>query len=296
MPREYASGVVELARQVQDLDPATGLTHPLMLARFMTFLKNVSAAADMLRATAAWREEVGLAGIMREWGEADSKDGLPWRSHPRSERAQLSNRHFCLGRAAGLTRSGQPLVVAHIGSFDFAGVDREGLSDLVVNQFVFVLEDVLQAGHTLSLERRELVWGAVVADIEGLSFSVLRHIGVLRELARIANQYYPDLVDAIVIVNAPAVFTHIWSVVSALMEPSTRRKVQILGRGFSQELEARGLLDAASLPALLGGKGGGRGLPQCRPVPEGAGRGLDLSFGGRKEARAAPRRLPRIFP
>mmetsp|Transcript_19382 Transcript_19382/g.39411 ORF Transcript_19382/g.39411 Transcript_19382/m.39411 type:complete len:127 (-) Transcript_19382:2-382(-) len=126
---------------------------------------------------------------MREWGDVDTDDDLPWRCSPRSERAALADHHFCVGRAAGLTKSGRPLVVAHAGAFDFSGVSREGLEDLLTNQFVFVLEDVMQAGHALSLRRKELVLGVIVADIEGLSLSVLRHLGLLRELARIAKQY-----------------------------------------------------------------------------------------------------------
>lgn len=53
------------------------------------------------------------------------------------------------------------------------------------------------------------------------------------------------------IVNAPYLFSTVWSLVKPWLDEATVRKIHILGRGFKTELQQ--YIDPAHLPADLGG-------------------------------------------
>jgi len=155
---------------------------------------------------------------------------------------------------------------------------REGLGDLMLNQFIFTCEDALRAVHAASVAGKKLVLASVIIDIENFSVSILRYLDIPRRFAAVMNEYYPELADAITIVNAPFGFETAWKVVSLLLDPTSRKKVRILGKDFSKGLEEHSHVDTAVLPPFLGGKADASELPQVLPVPRQAGAGLDLSF------------------
>merc|ERR1712079_230716 len=160
VPSKYAADVVELLDATQQI-PRTGLVHPLMLTRFLTFAPDVATAAALVHDAAAWREEVNMSALLREWGDSsrsgrssEAKSAPPWYHTPRSERAKLADRHFCMGCTTSvLAHGGRPLLVARLGCFDFKGVVREGLEGLMMTQYVSALEDLLWKGHALSITR-----------------------------------------------------------------------------------------------------------------------------------------------
>lgn len=206
---------------------------------------------------------------------------MTWRRWPHTDRAVVADRHFCAGRICAKTSRGGPIVVARAGTCDVDGIVAGGLVELMLNQLLFVFEEVLQASHAASVQRSQLTSGAVVIDMSGMSISVLRHVPTLGRLAAIIYMHYPDLVRTITIVNAPYTFTAVWHGVSTFLAPSTREKVQILGYDFGPELEAHAGIDLATLPRFLGGHASDAELPPAQRVREGVGFGLDLSFGGK---------------
>ena len=72
----------------------------------------------------------------------------------------------------------------------------------------------------------------------------------------------------VLIVNAPAVFSAAWALVSPLLPARTRAKVSILGASASAPA-LLDLIDATELPAFLGGKRDEAGtmVARAEPVP-----------------------------
>jgi len=273
VPAEYASDAVYLSSRLADLQD-DNLTHPLMLARFLSFAE-VKDAESLIRDAHYWRINVDVPAIMSEWGVPD-KTQVGWRRSPQSPRAILTDRHFCAGRVSAQTRTGAPLLVAKLGQLDMDGVVREGMVDLVFNQFVFLTEDILQAQHAISVRKQELVLATLVIDVNGLGLGVLKHASALKRFANVFNSYYPELADTIVIVNAPFFFVQIWRIFSLMLAPSTNKKVQIYGKNFAADLEAKTAVDLDSLPAWLGGQGSDFDVPPSEQVPQGAMAELQL--------------------
>jgi len=275
VPQEYAAEVSKLTASLADLD--SELAHPMMLARFVRFLGNATEAEAMVRRSAAWREEVNIERIMSEWGAQDENG---WHLAPQTSRAALADRHFCGGRLSHTTRDGSPVIVARLGLCDISGIAREGLGDLILNQFIFLLEDTLRAVHAKSVAEKRLALASVVVDISGLSLGIVRHLELPRKFADIMNMYYPDMAGTVAIVNAPYMFETIWKVVSLLLDPATVAKVRILGKAFGRGVEEQCKLDAAILPSFLGGEASETEVPAALPVPAraGASANVDLSF------------------
>ncbi len=76
--------------------------------------------------------------------------------------------------------------------------------------------------------------------------------GALKKRVRLEEDNYPEVVRTVSIVNAPAVFTAIWAVVSKFLDDGTRAKMSIHGTSFQKEVAAKGV-NVQSLPAELGG-------------------------------------------
>ena len=111
-------------------------------------------------------------------------------------------------------------------------------------------------------------------DLAGLSlarFNTARP--VVLALTRLDQEYYPEFLGDLLLVNAPWVFTAIWAVVSPMLGARTQRKVQVFGdSGYTQRLLE--YIDAASLPTFLGGEDDGI-------CPSGTGPWSDPAFNSR---------------
>ena len=68
--------------------------------------------------------------------------------------------------------------------------------------------------------------------------------------------YFPESMHSTCILNAPWWFQGLWKVASLFMEPTTRKKIQVIGSNYADVLFSRGLLGHA--PRYLGG---------CSPNP-----------------------------
>ncbi|CAE7492799.1 unnamed protein product [Symbiodinium natans] len=162
---------------------------------------------------------------------------------------------------------------------DMAGIYREDMTPLLENEWVFMLEDMLWSAHVASVKQRRLVRGTTIVDASGLSLSILRYLPSYKPWLVVMNEFYPDLVRAVLVINAPSIFVEIWRFLSVLLAPVTREKVRIFGSDFEASLREYGV-DPETLPAYLGGQYQGSRLSALLAIPHGTGRGVNLTFGG----------------
>jgi len=77
--------------------------------------------------------------------------------------------------------------------------------------------------------------------------------GIVKALAKIGADHYPETMEKTLIVNAPLAFRVVWSFVTPLLDARIRASISILG-GRSQYLpELLKYVDEADLPTFLGG-------------------------------------------
>lgn len=108
----------------------------------------------------------------------------------------------------------------------------------------------------------------VVMDCKGMGFHqlYLPALQLIKGVSEMDQEFYPERLAKLYVVNAPWMFTSIWNVIKLWLDDNMLSKISILGSEFLSEIEKDIHLD--SLPKFLGGnctcdhlKGG------CVPVP-----------------------------
>lgn len=212
-------------------------------------------AIEMYRDTMAWRVKVQTNRIFADL-------------HPLAASSpdhKLARQCF-YGGYSGVARDGAPVFVERLGRCDLAGVGNDpAVLDVMIAAYIQHLETIFRMTRALSAAKGELVKGYIIVDAAGVSFGTLRHISVVKTIAKIGPAYFPETTRRVMIVNAPAVLTAIWSAISPLLPPHTRAKVHILGKEFGPAVAEH--IDASQLPPFLGGTGDGSKIPEAGKVP-----------------------------
>lgn len=277
VPEDKITSIALLSKRLEGIADEGMLTDPTTLLRFLIAREGVVDDAEMMvRDSLKWREEFGLNGLMDEWG-VTGEDGV-WNMEAQSGRAQLACRHFYGCRLDNKARDGSPIILQRIGKADFDGMARGKMESLMTSSFLVMLEDAFRFGRLESLRQKRLVRAAFVIDAKGLGTAILRHVSMIKASSALGKTYFAEITRTITVVNAPWIFSTVWSMISPILPKASRAKVQILGSKFDSTLEAHGNLDVKILPAYLGGSGPADVCPTY-PVPEDAGTGLDLSCG-----------------
>ncbi|TFY57651.1 hypothetical protein EVG20_g8456 [Dentipellis fragilis] len=76
--------------------------------------------------------------------------------------------------------------------------------------------------------------------------------GLVRRSFQISQDYFPETMGQLAIINAPMSFTAIWAVVKPWLSAETCEKISILGSDYQEVL--LNLVEAENLPASLGGQ------------------------------------------
>ena len=66
-----------------------------------------------------------------------------------------------------------------------------------------------------------------------------------------AQDYYPETMGAVYVVNAPLLFSALYTIVKGFLDERTRSKVRIMGGNYRSVLLEH--IDAENLPMFLGG-------------------------------------------
>ena len=92
-----------------------------------------------------------------------------------------------------------------------------------------------------------------IMDLKNVSISQFWKVSsYVQQASKIGQHYYPETMGRFYIINAPFIFTTVWTVVKNWLDPVTTSKIQILGSNYVADLEKQ--VDLHNLPAFLGGK------------------------------------------
>ena len=95
--------------------------------------------------------------------------------------------------------------------------------------------------------------GFTIIDLKGVPLSQFNQVRkMLGSLSAIASDYYPETLGKMFVINAPTLFTAVWSIVKNMLDEHTVSKIHILGSNYKQQLLAH--VDAANLPKFYGGE------------------------------------------
>ncbi|KAH9998855.1 CRAL-TRIO domain-containing protein [Russula compacta] len=117
-----------------------------------------------------------------------------------------------------------------------------------------LLAEVLPAASAAA--GRPIRQALVIVDLKGFGLSQFWSFkSIARRFFEVSQNYFPETMGQLIIINAPTSFTAIWSVIKPWLAPRTLDKISILGAN-NPDQHAAFLLDLISpenLPATLGG-------------------------------------------
>ena len=95
--------------------------------------------------------------------------------------------------------------------------------------------------------------GLTILDLHGFTMGQInkRVYHFVQIASKIGQDYYPEIMGQLLIVDSPWVFSGVYAVVKGFLDPKTRKKIQIVGSKYQKQLLE--LVDEDKLPKFLGG-------------------------------------------
>lgn len=91
-----------------------------------------------------------------------------------------------------------------------------------------------------------------IMDLKGVGLSKVSSVyGFVRQVSAISQNYYPERLGKLYMINAPWGFASVFSVVKGFLDPVTVNKIHILGTGYQSELLSQ--VPKENLPKAFGG-------------------------------------------
>ena len=228
------------ARLPPDALPGTALdiSFDWTLTRFIRARKgDIAAAIEMYLNMLKWRKENNIDGMLNTPDPNEHIFGC-----------------ICPHAHHGFDKDGHPVY------FERTGLVR------VPNMLKFMEEKDIAHRHTRYMEHviRRMIQSSqklgryigkqvVVYDMSGLSYKVdTAGMRVFKQTSNVDQNYYPESLHRMFIINAPMSFRAIWAMVRPFLDPVTQKKVEIMGHKYLDRL--REFIDESNIPVLYGGK------------------------------------------
>ena len=107
----------------------------------------------------------------------------------------------------------------------------------------------------------------VIMDLSGLGFSHLnlKALSLLKSLSDLDQAYYPEILHRLFVVNAPYIFTSLWSMVKLWLDERVLKKIFVLKQSEMKNVLLE-YIDSKSLPEMYGGECTCDTLGGCVPI------------------------------
>jgi len=216
--------------------------------------RDIEKSVKMYQDTANWRYRFGADYLLHE---------LP------IENAEKVKEMYKVG-FFNTTKHGHPVYIERMGQHNidglFATVGEKGLQQMHVNAFENMLYGKMAACSKKAGKR--IVQMCSILDLEGVPASSMMGGKVskfLTAVMKIDSDNYPEILYKMYIVNAPWIFSSLWSAISNFLDANTVAKISILkDNGFSKLQEQ---IDVADIPKFLGGQCPSGNWPEKQPGP-----------------------------
>jgi hypothetical protein len=94
--------------------------------------------------------------------------------------------------------------------------------------------------------------GCSVLDLKGVPLSQFNQVRkVVQQVSSVAQDYYPETLGKMFIINAPFLFKGIWQIVKPMLDENTVSKISVLGSNYESELFE--VIDKSNVPVEFGG-------------------------------------------
>lgn len=210
------------------------------LLRFLRARKfDIAAAKAMFVACEKWRKEYGVDDLRKNGYEFPEKDQVD-KYYP-----QFYHK---------MDKDGRPIFIERLGSIDVNALYKITTPERLLRRLVWEYEKFLTErlpacsaaiGHPVETS-------CTILDLKGVGIGQFWKVkDYIAQAANIGQNYYPECMGKFYIINAPMLFSTVWSVTKGWLDPVTVAKIDIIGTVYKDKLLMQ--IPVENLPADLGG-------------------------------------------
>ncbi|KAJ3076757.1 cytosolic factor, phosphatidylinositol/phosphatidylcholine transfer protein [Podochytrium sp. JEL0797] len=152
-------------------------------------------------------------------------------------------------------RIGRPLYIEQVGLLDFTRLMQATTVERMQRNHVYDYERLIQYRMVACAEKsqRHIEQSCVIIDLKGIALSTFSSVyGIVKSISAIAQDYYPEMLGKMYLINAPMLFTGVWTLIKPMLDEATVQKITVLGSNYQSSLLES--VAPENLPRFLGGK------------------------------------------
>ncbi len=152
-------------------------------------------------------------------------------------------------------KEGRPVYIEQLGNVDLGAMRKITTDDRMLQNLVVEYEKLADPRlPACSRKAGQLLETCCsIMDMKGVGLWKANEVyGYLQKASGIMQNYYPERLGKLYIINAPWGFSSVWAVVKRFLDPVTVSKIHILGTGYQKQLLEQ--IPAENLPKEFGGK------------------------------------------
>ncbi|CAF0905104.1 unnamed protein product [Didymodactylos carnosus] len=168
----------------------------------------------------------------------------------------------------GYTKAHLPLYIEKTGLMHVDYLLHQFTTDELIQNHIYLLEFNCQLTRERSRQAGKHVENfALIYDLKGCKPDIRKTLHILKQLIYIDDNYYPERLGQMFVINPPLIFPAIWNLVKHWVDPVTKAKVNILKKGPDTSATLLQHIDSDQLPSEYGGSCDSCPTsPDCIPV------------------------------
>ncbi|KAL1973137.1 hypothetical protein VTN31DRAFT_6679 [Thermomyces dupontii] len=226
-------------RMMLEAEGYTERLDTLTLLRFLRARKfDVEAAKTMFIECEKWRKEFGTDEIAQTFEYTEKPQVFEY--YPQYYHKT--------------DKDGRPVYIEKLGNIDLNAMYKITTSERMLQNLVYEYEKMSDPRLPACSRKagKLLETSCTILDLKGVGITNVPSVyGYLRQASAISQNYYPERLGKLFLINAPWGFSSVFSVVKGFLDPVTVEKIKVLGSNYQAELLAQ--VPAENLPKEFGG-------------------------------------------
>ncbi len=151
---------------------------------------------------------------------------------------------------------GRPVYIELYDKTDVKGLFKVTTEEKMINYYIKQYERQIKYIFPAcsAVVKKPVEQSCTILDANGIGITSL--VGPIKGFLKLASDigqdYYPEMLGKMTIVNTGIFFRAIWSMVKSFIDPKTQSKIKLLSSSYKDELLK--LVDEDNLPKFFGGK------------------------------------------
>eukprot|EP00250_Pteridium_aquilinum_P011251 c19936_g2_i1 orf=233-1192(+) len=200
---------------------------------------DLAKAKAMYEAMIDWRKEIGADTIIQSF------------QFPERKAIKELYPHF----HHKTDKFGRPIYVERVGHLQLEEILKITTMDRMLMYHIKEWEILIDWKFPACSKKagQMIMQSLTILDVKGVAMKAMNKQvrSFIQKITKIDQDYYPEYLGKMFIVNAPTAFKAVWAVIKPWLDKRTQKKIEVHGSNFTSKLLE--LVDAENLPEFLGG-------------------------------------------